>query len=67
MDAVCAHQHVDFDPLGVRQPRLDMVAQVSQGGQAVPHVHALSRKRADQRREQVSAMDLVVGEAELGF
>ena len=67
MDAVCADQDVGLRLGAVGEAQLDTVAVIGEAGEAMPEVDAVLRQRARQRKEQVGAMEMVVGRAELGL
>ena len=67
VDAVGADQHVERGARAVPESRLDAVAVVLESDQAVAEVDALGGHRGGQGGEQVGAVHLVMGEAELGL
>jgi hypothetical protein len=66
-DAVGAHEHIDLGAGTVREQRLDAIAVVRQAGEAVPEMQPAGGHSSRERRQQISAMHLVVRRAERDF
>ena len=64
VDAVGPDQQIHLDPGAVVEPRLDAIPALGEAREAVADVHAVVGQRADERREHVGTVHLVVREAE---
>jgi hypothetical protein len=64
VDAVGAHQHVDFDEGPVLELCLDPVALIGKAGQAVADVQAVRGQGGNECSQHVGPVHLVVGRPE---
>ena len=64
VNPVCANEDIGVDADAVLEGRFDMVSALHEPHQPVPYVQPFGRKRGNERRQQVSAMRLVVGKPE---